>query len=430
MLFKSVQISQTYKRIGTNLLALGLVQVTNVALPLLTFPYLVRVIGIDRYGTVSFALTVMLYFTSITEYGFGMSATREAAINKQDRQKLSELFGVVFGARLLLFAGTVGLLFLMVLVYPRSRTEPLLYLSGCFYVFGNVLMPTWFFQGIERMRYITYLNIIAKVITLLLLFGFIRIADNYRYVILMYGIANTLAGVGALWLITKKEGVRLTVPTFKSVTDKLRDGWDIFSMNLSALLFSSSTIIILGQFVSDTQVGLYSVAEKIAFLVWQLLIVASQAIYPQMCQLAEQSHTDLLRFVRRVGVLLISSIFVVSLGLLMFSEEIVYLITGQIQPELVRLVSVLSFHGFIISLNVPVYQTLLAYGLQVHTARLFNRIVVVNVFVTTVLCWQFGAMGAAAATLVTQVLNTGTMSFLLEFRFSQYSLFRQVTLPG
>ncbi|RYC68541.1 MULTISPECIES: oligosaccharide flippase family protein [Spirosoma] len=421
------KLSGTQKKIGANLIALGFVQVTNFVIPIITFPYLVRVVGIDKYGTVSYALTILVYLITVTDYGFGISATREVAQNKNNCLHISALFFNVLAAKIfLLLIVTIGLAG-GIIIYPRFGAEPIIYSSGFLYILGNVLLPTWFFQGVERMKYITYLNIISKLLILILLFLFIKERESYRYVVFIYGVANTLTGILGTYLAIKKEKLELRIPTIAAVKNQLTEGWAFFALSLSSLISNSSTIVILGFYVNDSELGKYSIAEKVTFLLWQLLIIVSQAMYPHVCQLAGESHERLVGFVKKIAFSLSFTMLFLCIALFGASEYLVYLITGSYQADIALVLKILSFNGFIVSLNIPFYQTLLAYKLQKHTANIFNIMVFVSVFLTVVLCWKAGIIGAAVVVVLTQTIIVLSLIVLLEYKFPQYSLWRTIS---
>ncbi|MCC5612855.1 oligosaccharide flippase family protein, partial [Nostoc sp. CHAB 5834] len=162
------------RKFYTNLLALCLVQATNFIIPLITLPYLVRTIGLEKFGIVSYALTIMAYIAILIDYGFMMSATRQVTIYRNNSEKLSTLFSTVTVARMILFL--IGMLILSSLTQfvPRFKESSFLYLYGITFPLGIALMPTWLYQGLEQMRQITYLNIVAKIITIVLLFSVVN----------------------------------------------------------------------------------------------------------------------------------------------------------------------------------------------------------------------------------------------------------------
>ena len=106
------------KRVLTNFLSLSVLQGTNLLLPLITFPYLVRVLGIEKFGLISFALATVAYFEIITDYGFDLSATRQISINRNNKEKIVSVYSAVLSIKAIL--SLVSLVLLTILVFSFS----------------------------------------------------------------------------------------------------------------------------------------------------------------------------------------------------------------------------------------------------------------------------------------------------------------------
>lgn len=131
-----------------NYLYLLMIQGANFILPLITIPYLVRTIGTNKFGIVMVAQSLALFLTIVTDFGFNISATREVAMIKNNKESLSQFFfNVIFIKTILLICSFLVLLSLTIFV-EKFNQESLVYLLSFGVVFGQVLFPSWFFQGI------------------------------------------------------------------------------------------------------------------------------------------------------------------------------------------------------------------------------------------------------------------------------------------
>ena len=128
------------KTILNNFFSLTLLKALTYLLPLITFPYLIRVLGVDKFGLVMFAQATMYYFEILVDFGFNLSATREVALNAKNKSKLNEIISSVFSIKLVLLIISGLLLLLILSVFDRFSDESLIY----YYSFLKVIAFAFF----------------------------------------------------------------------------------------------------------------------------------------------------------------------------------------------------------------------------------------------------------------------------------------------
>ena len=407
-----------------NLFALGLVQATNFIIPLITLPYLIRTIGLENFGAVSYALTIMAYIAILIDYGFMMSATRQVAIYHSDVEKLSILFSTVTIARILLFLISLLSIISLILFVPRFQESTLLYIYGLTFPLGLALMPTWFYQGLEQMRQITYLNIIAKLITIGLLFTIVISPSDFIYILGIYGIANVASGTYGLFHAINRYGLVFKLPTFTKLVEQYKNGFNLFMTSVTAALVNNVNLLILAGFVDNHALGNYGMAEKIIFAIWQVLAIFSTAIYPILCRLSQESHDMLRRFLIRTFVPFCGCVLIGCLIIFVWANDIIHLIADTVNQEAVTVLRIMIFVPFIVCLNIPTYQTQLANSITLESTRIYGYAAVLNVLLCLLLTSLWGAFGAALTMLITQTAITIALYVITEVKFKQYSLFR------
>lgn len=391
-------------RIVKNLFALGFFQLTNYILPVLFVPYLVRVIGVERFGVVSFSQAIMLFLAVITDYGFNLTSTREVSLSRSDNQRLSAIYSVTLVAKMLLCVLTFIALVVAVLLIPKLREHMILHLLGFFMVIGQVLFPVWLFQGMEKMKFITYLNFIAKTITLVCVLLFVKTEADYILVLPGYAIGTILASLVAFVIIKRNFGISFVLPAMHRVWESLHSGVLIFLSNLSLTLYNSTIIIILGAFTNDTVVGYYSIADKIMQVPRQVLGVFSQAIYPHVCQLSASGWSAMKRLWNKVMPLMLAGVFVFCAALVTFAEFLVVLVAGEPLKEVILLVKLLAFVPFVVAFNISSYLSLLAFDQKLRILRVMLFASVMNILLNIILSYYFEAVGSAVALLITEVI--------------------------
>jgi polysaccharide transporter, PST family len=171
-------------RVFSNFMALGILQGTNFLLPVLVMPFVIKRVGADGYGVVAVAQVVMLIFCTVSDYGFNLTATRELALHRNDAAKNARLFFTVLAAKMVICVVLFVLLLLLISFVPFFRSHFQLYLFGFTWVLGQSLLVSWFFQGVEKMKYITIYTLLARLLFVALVFVFIRERADNRFFIL------------------------------------------------------------------------------------------------------------------------------------------------------------------------------------------------------------------------------------------------------
>lgn len=415
--FKKIASTPEKKVLVENFFSLSFLQVADYILPLITLPYLVRILGPEKFGLVAFAQAFIQYFVIFTDYGFNLSATREISINRENKDKVSKIFSSVMVVKFSLLVISFLVLTGLVLVIPKFRGDWLIYLFTFGMVLGQVLFPVWFFQGMERMKYITFLNITAKFIFTISIFVFIRKTSDYLYIPLINSLGFLVAGVLGIWITRKDFKIDFMLPNLDTVKYHFKEGWHIFISTVSISLYTTSNTFILGLFTNNTIVGYYSAAEKLVKAVQRLLVPISQSVYPYISKLASESKQRALNFIRKLLILVGSASFIVSLLIFVLAVSIVDIILGNQYQQSIIVLRILAFLPFIIGLsNIFGIQTMLTFNLK----RAFSKILIsagfLNITLAVVLAPIYKHIGISISVLITETFVTVTMFFYLMYK--------------
>jgi PST family polysaccharide transporter len=400
------------KRLVENVFSLSAVQMVNYLLPLITFPYLIRVLGFERFGLIAFAQAVIQYLVIFTDYGFYLSATRAVSVNRSDPKKLSSIVAAVFVVKTILLALSAAVLVGMLLFIPKFRADWLLYVFCFGLVLENFLFPVWFFQGIENMKYIALRNGITKLFFTVMIFVFVHRPEHYLYVPLINSLGMVVSGGIGLVAVFTAFKVSLVVPTFGDIWEQVTEGWRIFVSKLAISLYTTTNTVILGLFMSNIVVGYYAAGEKIIRMVTSMFEPLFKAAYPYVAKRAATDHNAAVGQLKKVFLVSFWGSVVVFVVFLLFSGDIVRLILGAQGAGSLPIVRVLSP----LLLIIPASYVLANLGLlSFRLDAQFLGIYLGGGLVNAVFLWLFigglslGGVGAACASVLTEGVLLASM---------------------
>ena len=340
---KNIANTEDKKRLLSNFVSLSVLQGANYILPLITLPYLVRVLGVEYFGLLAFATTTVMYFQILTDYGFNLTATREISIHRDDKEKVIEIFSSVMTIKVILMFVSFFLLSILVFSFEKFSKDALVYFLTFGTVVGQVLFPVWFFQGMERMKYITYLNILSKVIFTIAIFVFVQEQSDFYLVPLLTSIGFLVAGIWSLYLIKKEFGVGFEVQTIDTIKHHLVEGWDIFVSMVFSSMYRSSNIIILGLLTNNTIVGYYSIAEKVVKTLQSLQDVVGNTLFPYLSKKFSITNKSFFDLNKRFFKFIFLIYFSLSLITMFSSEYIIYILMGEFNEIAILNLQIMSF---------------------------------------------------------------------------------------
>jgi PST family polysaccharide transporter len=389
------------KRLISNFMSLLSIQGATYILPLLTMPYLFRVLGAEKFGLVSFALSTVMFLNIIVEYGYNLSATREVSTYSKNKSKLIEIYSTVLSAKIVLLFISFLILTVLILSVDKFSNEWLLFYLSFLIVIGNAIFPIWFFQGIEEMKYISYLNIAAKLFFTVNIFIFVKSSNDYLYQPLLSGLGFILVGIYSIYIIDKKYDIKFKWQSIKNISKSLQDGWNIFLIEFMPNMYNNFSIFLLGFFVSMEKVGYYSLATNIVDVFNKLIYIMRNVTYPYL-------NKNLDKFAKITKIMVGTGIL---LSIIIFSTSgfLVPLIFGEKAYHSLELIYILALSPLLFSIT-------LSYGsnkLLLHKQDLVFRNITFKAsifgFISSfIFIYYLGLMGAS----INLILTRTVMSYL------------------
>lgn len=396
------------------MMALSGLQGAAYLLPLVSVPYLVRVLGSGNFGRTAFALACVQYLVLIVDFGFGFSATRRSALLRDNHAELDRLVSCVAAVRVLLCAVAGIILCAAVALVPPFSADAPLYLAAYLVVVGQALLPGWLLQGLGRMHVLAACVGAGQLLTLAGLLLLVGDPADYRLAVALQGAGACAAAMVAWAYLLAARLARLKWPSRSGMQEAVVEGWPFFLSGASVSLYTSSNTVLLGLVGTPQAVGYFAAADKLVRAVQGLIAPVSQAVYPHVARLAGQSRARTLSFLHKLLKWQGSATLGLSLATFVFAQPLVHLLFGPTFDASVPIVACMAALPAMVGLsNVFGVQTMLNFGMQSS----FNRILVVsgvvNVLLVCLLAPGYGGLGVAASIMVTELVVLGAMGFIL-----------------
>ena len=348
---------EDFKIIRNNFFSLTSLKVLTYILPLITFPYLIRVLGIEKFGLIMFAQATMYYFEIVVDFGFNLSATREVALNAKKPNKLNEIISAVFSIKFMLLLFSFLVLIVVVNLFDRFLQDFLLYYYSFLKVIALAFFPVWFFQGIEKMKYITLIDIISKSIFTVLIFVFVQSESDYILVPLISGVGYIIGTIFSLIYLFRRFKKSFIICSFSVLKKYFNDSLMFFLSRVSVSLYTTSNAFFLGLVTSNIMVGYYAVAEKLYMVIRQLYQPIVQVIYPYI------SKSKNVKFFKKLYPIIIFLNFIGVYVLWVYAPEIIFMVTNETFLETVKVFRILLIVACVVVPSVLIgYPFLAALG--------------------------------------------------------------------
>ncbi len=388
-----------------NFISLNFLQVANYILPIITLPYLVRVLGPDKFGLLAFYQSFSQFFLVFIDYGFNYTATREISINREDLEEVSLIYSSVLTIKFYFALGSVLIITILIYLVPLFAKDWLIIYLSLSAVIAQSFFPRWFFQGYENMKYITIITVIAKLIFTSLIFIVVIKPQDFFYVPILNTIGFLISFIISIYIIKNKFNIRYKFPSLNRILIQLRGGWHLFLSSVASSLYTSLNSFILGLFTSDFIVGYYAAAEKIVKSVQDLFTPVFHAVYPHLSKKINEDNYNAQLIIKRILKYLSIVALLISIILFLFASNLTHLLLGDKYDDSILIIKILSFIPFLGGLNIVINSlTLLSFNLKKQFSFIVLSAGIFNILCSVVLIPYFGAIGSGIAMNLSELL--------------------------
>lgn len=393
------------KSIGLNATLNALKQMCSVLFPLLTIPYVSRVLQVENYGKVTFANSVISYFTLIAGLGIANYAIREGAVIRNDKHKLTNFGNEVFTINMISTLISYGLLGIILLTISYLQEYRLLLLIQSTSMIFTVLGADWINAIYEDYLYITIRYLLIQVLSITSLFIFVHKTNDYIIYAIIWVCASVGANIFNIFYI-RKNYIHLKLIKNCNFFLHIKPILLLFFSYVAMTIYVNSDTTMLGFIKGDTAVGIYGVSTKIYIAIKQILNAIVIVTIPRFSEYVGQKDDEkyklLLKNIFNISLILL---FPCIVGLFWISKDIVIVISGIEYINAFKSLRILSL-SLLPAVLANFYSNciLLPYKMEryIMNSAIISALVNIglNIFLIPILSYN----GAALTTLISEYL--------------------------
>lgn len=378
--------------------------VSSIIFPLITFPYISRVLLVERSGTVSFATSVISYFTMFATLGIPTYGVRTCAVVRDDKEKLSKTVQELLIISAVTTAVTYIVFFILLFAVPQFAAEKQLLMVVAVSIGLTAIGVQWFYNALEQYSYITTCAIIFKLIGLILMVLLVKDPGDY----VVYGGIYVVGSFGSYVLnfvrLRKFITFRKTGPyeLKKHIGATLR----FFLLSAATSVYVNLDVVMLQFIKGDTEVGYYNAGIKVKNVLVSCVTSLGTVLLPRLSYYVQNGNKEAFhKMVRKA----FNFVFVVATAVTIYfalyaKESILFLAGEAFLPATAPMIILMPTVLLIGLSNITGFQVLTPVGLEVKVVYSVTAGAVLDFVFNLVLIPKFGAAGAAFATLMAEVL--------------------------
>jgi PST family polysaccharide transporter len=391
------------KRLLENFISIYSIQIVGMVLPLITLPYVIKTLGFDNYGLIILASSLIAYFQSITDFSFRITATRDVAVFRDSPKKLNLIYSKVLTIKAIFLLVSFALLMIIILVYPPFYKERLVFFLTMPMLLGYTLFPEWYFQGIEKMRYITLLNFSLKIFFTICVFIFIKNKSDYWIYPLLQSAGSVGVGIVAQFILIKKHKLKFIWLPLRIIKRTIATNFPIFLTQFLPTLYNNTTTFLLGIMTTNSLLGIYSAIYTVVDISITFLRTISLVFFPFLNRKKEAFQ--------KYKKLIFSLSFILFFGCIIFHPFVFWFLNITYENALLVL-CILSFGILGIGMND-------IFGTNYFIIKRADKLVMYNTIIASVLglifsfplVYFFGIIGAALNLTFSRLLMGGRLYY-------------------
>jgi PST family polysaccharide transporter len=368
----------------------------NYGIPLILIPYLSRILGPSGYGSYSFYMAGIAFMLLLSDYGFNVTATREVAKIRQDKNKLSDLFSSIVGIKLIFCVVGLLVIALFYIIIAKYKSEFILIFIMYGIVIGQSITPIWMYQGLEDFKALTLITVLPRVFSTIAIFSFVNSADDIYILAALISIGYIAGGISSLYILKAAHGLVFNMPKIDLMLYQLRGGYQIFSANVYISIYTVMVPILIGIIKGSQELGNYVVAEKIYVAAKSLYMPLSLVIFPVLSKQLNDDPTHGIGIIMKICKKILPYFGFFSILIAFLSDEIISMVGGNEYSQSATLLKIMSPAIFLVTIsNILGVQYLSNINREKEFRDSIKTASIIALFASVPLIYYFGAIGAS-----------------------------------
>lgn len=379
-------------------------QCCNIIFPLLSYPYVTRILGEESLGKFSFVDSIVSYFMILATLGIPTYAVREGARIRDDNDKIEQFSSEIFSINIITTLFSCFLMGGVILLQPRLQQETVLFLILGINIITYTLSRDWINNVFEDFYYITIRYIVFQIISLVLIFATVHCSEDYiKYTFIMM-ISNSGAYLSSIFYTMKK--VRLKVTIKLNLKKHLKPILLLFCSTLAIQIYVKSDITVLGYLRTNSEVGIYTAASKVYTIIKALLNAIIMVSIPRLSYyLGKKDYDSYNSLLKGLKECLITFIIPSIVGVFCMSKEIIILVGGEKYKSGSLPLSILCLAMIFAVMGCYYAQGILIVNRDERTFTVATILsAILNIVLNICLIPTLGMCGAAITTVFAEVL--------------------------
>lgn len=407
------------KKLAKNAILNLIKTISSAIFPLITFPYISRILGVENLGAYNFSTSVISYFTLIAGLGITNYAIREGARYREDNKKLSKFSSEVFTINVISTILAYVLMFICIFLFDELRKYVSVILILSVAIMFTTLGCEWVYNIYEDFKYITIRSIAFQVISLILLFVFVRDSND----LLAYSIITVIASSGAnvINIIARKKYLKIGLSFNKNLKKHLVPIFVLFANSIAMTIYINSDMTILGIMTGDYYTGLYSVSTKVYTVIKSLLGAMIVVSIPHLVALiGKKDLTEYRNTSKGILNVLLSFCVPTMIGIFCISKYIILLLSGEDYVSATSSLQILSF-ALLFSIISWYYTScvLIPFRKEKIVLAATTSSAIANVVLNILLVPKFNINATAFTTMLAELISAA-VCYIYGRKYTQY----------